>query len=275
MIFMRKLMLGLVVGLLIGMTGTAIASSNFIQAQYAKFNIQIDNNEVVEVEAVVVDGVSNYPIRVIMDLLGNEVDYVDKTRTIVVTTPIHEKGSEDLAEEEVTVIDESAVKPMPEYIPTDPESYTSIAAINDRLAVLEALHWAFGEVSAGVNYTAAQKKVAMEVVGPIAIEESGLKSRKQTLEYQIENADAIAEQELAKKINDLERRISRVIKSIETHERFIASSRASMKSNADSQWEGWEQYNAEIEQGIRDHETNIANLQAELADLQSQLAELQ
>lgn len=95
---MRNILVGLIVGLLIGTAGTALASSDFIQAKLANFNMQVGDDEVVMVEAVVIDGVSNYPIRVIADLSGHDVDYIDDTRLIklnkkqVLSEPIKNEG---------------------------------------------------------------------------------------------------------------------------------------------------------------------------------------
>lgn len=87
-------MIGLVIGLLVGSVGTALASNDYVQAVYAKFNIAVDSAESVEVEALVNQGTSYYPIRVIADMLDSEVDYIDETRTIVIERPTIENSTE-------------------------------------------------------------------------------------------------------------------------------------------------------------------------------------
>ncbi|MFK7692850.1 stalk domain-containing protein [Paenibacillus sp. HJGM_3] len=80
---MKKMIVGLVAGLLIGTTGTAIAAqTETVQAVFAKFNVKIDSKQPTEVEALVYDGTSYYPIRVIADILGHDVGYDDSSRTI-------------------------------------------------------------------------------------------------------------------------------------------------------------------------------------------------
>lgn len=71
------------VGILIGSAGTAVAAENLVKAVFAKFNIQINQGETVEIQAIVESGTSYYPIRVIADLLDHDVNYDDVTRTIL------------------------------------------------------------------------------------------------------------------------------------------------------------------------------------------------
>lgn len=81
---MKRVVLGLVLGLLIGTAGTAFAAnSEAVQAVFAKFNLQINNQKAVEIEPLVFDGTTYLPVRTMGELLGFEVDYDDKTRTII------------------------------------------------------------------------------------------------------------------------------------------------------------------------------------------------
>jgi hypothetical protein len=98
----KKIIFALCLGILIGSTTTAIASTEYIQATLAKFNIQIDDKKPIQVEAIVNEGVSYYPIREIADLLNQEVSYIGATRTIVINTSVQEIESSEVEVEHMT-----------------------------------------------------------------------------------------------------------------------------------------------------------------------------
>lgn len=78
---MKKLTLGLIVGLLIGTASTAIAAtSDTVQAVFAKFSLTV-NGEVKQLnnDPVVIDGVSYLPVREVAGLLGYDVGFEDGT----------------------------------------------------------------------------------------------------------------------------------------------------------------------------------------------------
>lgn len=87
MILMRKLILGLVIGLLIGTAGTALASTDYVRATFSEFKLKV-NGESIELEnnPLLVEGTTYWPIRELSNYLGFDIDYEDETRTILVDT---------------------------------------------------------------------------------------------------------------------------------------------------------------------------------------------
>lgn len=81
---MKRTIFALAIGMLIGSAATAFAAnSEAVQAVFAKFNLQINNQKAVEIEPLVFDGTTYLPVRTLGEILGFEVDYDDKTRTII------------------------------------------------------------------------------------------------------------------------------------------------------------------------------------------------
>lgn len=74
---MKRLVIGLIVGLLIGMTGTAIAAqSDTIQAVFQKFNFIVDGQEQqLDADPLVYQGTTYLPVRVVANMLGYDVTY--------------------------------------------------------------------------------------------------------------------------------------------------------------------------------------------------------
>ncbi|SDC70315.1 Copper amine oxidase N-terminal domain-containing protein [Paenibacillus sp. UNCCL117] len=87
---MKKLIIALSLGMLIGSATTAIAAtSETVQATIAKFVIKVNGQEKqLATSPIVVDGNSYLPVREVAGLLGAEVGYDDATRTISLQTPV-------------------------------------------------------------------------------------------------------------------------------------------------------------------------------------------
>lgn len=86
---MKKIMIGLVIGLIIGTASTAIASSEFVQAKFSKFNMVVNGTEVeLESDPLVYQGTTYLPVRYILNLLGYDVTYLAETRTIIAEKPV-------------------------------------------------------------------------------------------------------------------------------------------------------------------------------------------
>lgn len=81
---MKRMILALTLGLLIGSATTALAAtSDTVQAVFAEFRILVNGEEKqLETTPLVVKGASYLPVREVAGLLGAEVDYDDATRTI-------------------------------------------------------------------------------------------------------------------------------------------------------------------------------------------------
>lgn len=81
---MKKMVCGIIIGLMIGTVGTAIAATNeTVQAVFAEFNLVI-NGEVKTLETVplVYNGTSYLPVRELSNLVGYNVTYLADSRTI-------------------------------------------------------------------------------------------------------------------------------------------------------------------------------------------------
>lgn len=133
---MRKVLIGLIVGLLIGTAGTAFASSDYIQAKFSHFNLKVNGTEVeLDNQPLVVEGTTYWPIRELSEYIGFDIDYEGSTRTIVVETLIETNGINDIIDE-VDVV-ENNEKELPkegDVLPTiENDEYTTLRAINTRL----------------------------------------------------------------------------------------------------------------------------------------------
>lgn len=103
---MKKLVFGLAAGLLIGCAGTAIASqTGAVEAVFAKFNLKVDNKEIVQIEPLIYDGTSYLPVREVGELLGYQVDYEDANRLIILETPNPAKNEASEAGKKVNIAD--------------------------------------------------------------------------------------------------------------------------------------------------------------------------
>ncbi|MDO3681399.1 stalk domain-containing protein [Paenibacillus ehimensis] len=81
---MKKLIISLSVGMLLGSAATALAASNeTVQATFAKFVFKVNGQEKeLKTTPLVVDGTSYLPVREVAGLLGYELKYDEETRTI-------------------------------------------------------------------------------------------------------------------------------------------------------------------------------------------------
>jgi hypothetical protein len=86
MIQLKKIVLALSLGMMIGSTATVVAATNeTVQATIAKFTVKFNGEEKeIKNPIVVIDGTSYLPLRDVSDLFGYHVDYEDSTRTITV-----------------------------------------------------------------------------------------------------------------------------------------------------------------------------------------------
>ncbi|RXZ83087.1 copper amine oxidase N-terminal domain-containing protein [Paenibacillaceae bacterium] len=85
---MKKVIIALSLGLLIGSATTAVAATDkTVQATIAKFVIKVNGTEKkLKNSPIVVDGTSYLPLREIAGLLDAEVKYDGKTNTISLKT---------------------------------------------------------------------------------------------------------------------------------------------------------------------------------------------
>ncbi|WP_161631189.1 copper amine oxidase N-terminal domain-containing protein [Paenibacillus pinihumi] len=87
---MKKVILALSLGLLIGSATTAVAATNkTVQATVSKFVIKVNGAEkTLKNSPIVVDGTTYLPLRDVAGLLGAEVKYDGKAKTIELQTPV-------------------------------------------------------------------------------------------------------------------------------------------------------------------------------------------
>lgn len=86
---MKRIILGLVIGLLIGSSVTAIAATNqTVKAVMKNILFQIDDQEPHELTFLVHEGTSYLPVRAAGEVLGYEVDYQGDPETIMFNTPV-------------------------------------------------------------------------------------------------------------------------------------------------------------------------------------------
>lgn len=94
---MKKLLAGLIVGFMIGATGTALAANDVVQAKFSRYFLKINDIGPVEIEPLVYKGTTYLPVRQAAELLGYEVTYRADSRTIELTSA---KSENDLKEVE-------------------------------------------------------------------------------------------------------------------------------------------------------------------------------
>lgn len=79
---MKKLIIGLVAGIMIGSMGTALAAES-VQAVFAKFNVVVDGEQKqLKTDPAVINDRSYLPVADVAGLLGYDVQYVAESRTI-------------------------------------------------------------------------------------------------------------------------------------------------------------------------------------------------
>lgn len=85
---MKKLMFGLVVGFLLGMSATGFAAvGDRVEAVFKQFNITIDGEPVtLETIPLVYNGTSYLPVRELANKLGYNVTYIADSETIALMT---------------------------------------------------------------------------------------------------------------------------------------------------------------------------------------------
>lgn len=129
---MKKIIFGLAAGLLIGSAGTAIASqTGAVEAVFAKFNLKVDDREIVQIEPLIYDGTSYLPVREVGELLGYQVDYEDVNRLIILETPGQDKKSSSEAGKKVNIADIN----MDEWASYSDLSYFYVMGGSDRFGM--------------------------------------------------------------------------------------------------------------------------------------------
>lgn len=106
---MKKMIIGLVLGLLIGTAGTALAvESETVQAAFAKFVIIVNGEEkVLDADPLVYQGNTYLPVRTVSNMLGYDVTYKADSRTIELDSAIQEiPSSGDATIVEVDPVDD-------------------------------------------------------------------------------------------------------------------------------------------------------------------------
>lgn len=87
---MKKMILGLCIGLIIGLTTNSFAATigEKVQAAYTSFNFVV-NGEVKEIDSlpIVINGTSYLPVRAMSNMLGYDVTYKADSRTIELNDP--------------------------------------------------------------------------------------------------------------------------------------------------------------------------------------------
>lgn len=86
---MKKIIAGLVVGLLIGLASNAFAAvGDIIEAKFSQFTFMVDGTvKELEADPLVYQGSTYLPVRVVANLVGKEVIYRADSRTIELNTP--------------------------------------------------------------------------------------------------------------------------------------------------------------------------------------------
>ncbi|WP_240417699.1 stalk domain-containing protein [Paenibacillus periandrae] len=86
---MKKIILGLAIGMMIGSVTTAVAATQGeVTAVFANFIFKINGQEKkMDTTPLVYDGTSYLPVRAIADLLGYNVKYTTESRTIALDQP--------------------------------------------------------------------------------------------------------------------------------------------------------------------------------------------
>lgn len=79
---MKKLLIGLIAGFVLGAAGTAIAADETVQAKFAKYFLKINDIGPVEIEPLVYKGTTYLPVREVAELFGYDVNYKADSRTI-------------------------------------------------------------------------------------------------------------------------------------------------------------------------------------------------
>lgn len=108
-------MIALILGILIGSVSTVTASTDYVQAQFAKFNLVI-NGEGVELEAdpLVYQGTTYLPVRVMSNTLGYDVTYKADSRTIEMQDSENVKIEKETEIIEMGVVEGMAVESIVE-----------------------------------------------------------------------------------------------------------------------------------------------------------------
>src|SRR5690606_13613155 len=102
------IILALSLGIMIGMVGTAFAAGEIVEATFAKFQYIINGEPTeLEADALVYQGSTYLPVRVLLNTLGYDVTYLAENRTIKA-----DKTVESLIDEAQKIGGEITVTPV-------------------------------------------------------------------------------------------------------------------------------------------------------------------
>lgn len=108
---MKRMIIGIMIGLLIGTAGTALAAtSEPVQAVFAKFTFVVNGEEkTLDADPLVYQGGTYLPVRVVANMLGYDVTYKADSRTIeldsivITTSDKSTQGAENSMSETATM----------------------------------------------------------------------------------------------------------------------------------------------------------------------------
>jgi len=103
---MRKMIAGLVLGMLIGSAATAVAASDTVTATIAKLRFVVNGEERdVQTEQLVVMGTTYLPVREVANMLGYDVTYRADSKTIEFLGPVNTNVQRGASEVTDTIIE--------------------------------------------------------------------------------------------------------------------------------------------------------------------------
>lgn len=89
---LKTMIIGIVIGLLIGTAGTALAAGETVQATFQKFVFKVNGQELhLEADPLVYRGTTYLPVRVVANMLGYDVTYKADSRAIEMVSMPEEK----------------------------------------------------------------------------------------------------------------------------------------------------------------------------------------
>lgn len=112
---LKTMIIGIVIGLLIGTAGTALAASESVQATFQKFNFKVNGEELqLEADPLVYQGTTYLPVRVVANMLGYDVTYKADSRTIELTNyPAFSAST--ISENKKTILEDDIMQTVVSY----------------------------------------------------------------------------------------------------------------------------------------------------------------
>lgn len=169
------IILALSLGIMIGMVGTAFAAGEIVEATFAKFQYIINGEPTeLEADALVYQGSTYLPVRVLLNTLGYDVTYLAENRTIKA-----DKTVESLIDEAQKIGGEITVTPVEEM---------TLEEIENRIEVIKGVIRAY-EISIAVAEETGPPRVIDDALAQIAKQQeklAELEARKAELESQLQ-----------------------------------------------------------------------------------------